>query len=256
MSPQTSTAPAVILLGRSAIAAVPIAQMQDLARLLIERGGIASVKVAFSEQGQPALREQLIRTVSEGAGSIVVLPVMLPAEPSLHAWLAKAISRWQREDGRVWPEIRIAPLLAELPGVTDLLGEAFNRALENDPIASVPAKAREGSIVPAQSRRVLVCHGAPCTAAGAALVWGHLRNEQDRLSLRTAGAGMMSAKSSCLGPCNLAPVLQVCPENTYYGGVDEAGVDAIIRDHILSGTIADDYFYPADGRKQVLRERA
>lgn len=251
---QFAGAPAVILLARSAIAAVPLAQMDGLAQLLLARGGAASICVAFSEQGQPALREELVRIVDEGAASIVILPVMLPAEPSVHAWIAKAVSRWEREDGRSWPEIRIAPLLAELPGMADLLGDALGRAIADKPMGKVAAKAREGSIVPAQQRRVLVCHGAPCTAAGAALTWGHLRNEQDRLSLRTTGGGMMSAKTGCLGPCNLAPVVQVCPENTYYGGVDEAGVDAIIRDHILQGAIASDYVYPADGRKQVLRD--
>lgn len=33
--------------------------------------------------------------------------------------------------------------------------------------------------------------------------------------------GLMSAKASCLGPCNLAPVMQVLPEGTYYGGLTE-----------------------------------
>ncbi len=247
------SAPAVILLGRSAIAAVPIREMEALAGLLALRGGLSSVRIAFSEQGKPALREELQQLVDEGAGSIVILPVMLPFEPSHQAWLMKAISRWEREDGRTWPDIRIAPLLSELPGMAGLLGSALDQAMTGAPMGRVAEKAREGSIVPAQHRRVLVCHGGPCTAAGAALVWGHLRNEQDRLSLRTTGEGMMSAKASCLGPCNLAPVVQVCPENTYYGGVDEAAVDAIIRDHILQGVVATDHAFPADGRKQVLR---
>lgn len=249
------SAPSVILLGRSAIAAVPIREMEALAGLLAMRGGLASVRIAFSEQGKPALREELLQTIDEGAASIVILPVMLPVEPSHHAWLLKAISQWEREDGRIWPDIRIAPLLSELPGMAALLGHALDHAMADGPMGRVAEKAREGSIVPAQQRRVLVCHGGPCTAAGAALVWGHLRNEQDRLSLRTTGDGMMSAKSTCLGPCNLAPVVQVCPENTYYGGVDEAAVDAIIRDHILQGIVATDHAYPADGRKQVLRKR-
>lgn len=64
---------------------------------------------------------------------------------------------------------------------------------------------------------------------------------------------MMSAKASCLGPCNLAPVVQVCPENIYYGGVDEHAIDAIIQSHILNGTVAPDHAYAADGRKQFLR---
>ncbi len=71
--------------------------------------------------------------------------------------------------------------------------------------------ALEGSVVPAQRRRVLVCQGGPCIRAGAEMIWGHLRNEQKRLSLRTAGDGTMSAKTSCLGPCSLAPVLEVWP---------------------------------------------
>ncbi|MFC4256831.1 CbiX/SirB N-terminal domain-containing protein [Croceibacterium xixiisoli] len=202
--------------------------MEALAALLAMRGGLASVRIAFSEQGKPALREELLRTIDEGATSIVILPVMLPVEPSHHAWLMKAISRWEREDGRIWPDIRIAPLLSELPAMAALLGSALDRAMGDAPMGRVAEKPREGSIVPAQQRRVLVCHGGPCTAAGAALV--------------------------CLGPCNLAPVVQVCPENTYYGGVDEAAVDAIIRDHILQGMVARDYAYPADGRKQVLRK--
>lgn len=134
-----------------------------------------------------------------------------------------------------------------------VLAEAIRGAGKQQPEAPFPPKAREGSIVSAQKRRVIACHGGPCTAAGAPLVWGDLRNEQARLSLRPEGAGMMSARASCLGPCNLAPVVQVCPENIYYGGVDEQAVGAIIQSHILNGAAASDYAYAADGRKQFLR---
>ena len=90
-------------------------------------------------------------------------------------------------------------------------------------------------------------------AAGAAVVWGHLRNEQKRLSLRNAGDGTMSAKTSCLGPCSLAPVLQVWPEGTLYGGVDEEGTDRIIRHHLLAGEVVEDLAYRPTGAKQRLR---
>ncbi|HUD28011.1 MAG TPA: (2Fe-2S) ferredoxin domain-containing protein [Novosphingobium sp.] len=247
--------PTALLLARSAIAAVPLAEMTRLAALLEAQGNVAAARFAFSEQGEPSLRGELLRLVEEGAASVVIVPLMLPAEPSFTAWLGRAIARWRREDGRRWPEIRVAPPLGGLPGIALLLDSALRTGADAPVEPPPPAKAREGSVVPPQKRRVLVCHGGPCTAAGAALVWGHLRNEQARLSLRTEGEGMMSAKTTCLGPCNLAPVVQVWPENTCYGGVDEAAVDAIVGSHILGGGEALDHAYPADGKKQFLRPR-
>jgi (2Fe-2S) ferredoxin len=86
------------------------------------------------------------------------------------------------------------------------------------------------------------------------VIWGHLRNEQARLGLREAGEGTMSARTSCLGPCSLAPVLQVWPEGAVYGGVDETGVDAIIAEHLLGGRIVTRLAYAPNGRKQILRK--
>jgi len=249
------TLPTALLLARSAIAAAPLAEMRRLTEMVMAQGEVAAAHFAFSEQGEPALRDVLLSLVGEGVASILILPVMLPAEPSYRAWLARSITRWRGEDGRDWPAIRIGPPLASLPEMASLLAAAVRGAGEQEPEAPLPPKTGEGSIVPAQKRRVLVCHGGPCMAAGAPLVWGHLRNEQARLSLRTEGDGMMSAKASCLGPCNLAPVVQVCPENVYYGGVDEQGVEAIVQSHILNGTVAPDYAYAADGRKQFLRPK-
>lgn len=136
----------------------------------------------------------------------------------------------------------------------DLL-DAVIRSPAAEPVAlSTEAPAVEGSIVPAHKRRVLVCQGAPCIRVGAETVWGHLRNEQKRLGLRTAGEGTMSARTSCLGPCNLAPVVQIWPEGTRYGGVDEAGMDRIVDRHLLEGEIVEDLAYRPSGAKQTLRK--
>ncbi|MGE4431419.1 MAG: NAD(P)H-dependent oxidoreductase subunit E [Sphingobium sp.] len=245
-------APVVLLLARSAIAAVPLAEMRHLAVLAAEQEGVAAAHFAFSEQGEPSLRGELLKLADMGVSSVLIVPVMLPAEPNYRVWLTKSINRWRKQDGRFWPAIRIAPSLGGLPEMALLLGAAIRGAQEQSPEQPLPPKAREGSIVPAQKRRVLVCHGGPCTAAGAPIIWGHLRNEQARLSLRTEGEGMMSAKTSCLGPCNLAPVIQLCPENIYYGGVHEGAVDDIIQSHILNGSVASDHAYSADGRKKFL----
>lgn len=245
--------PDVIVIARSAIAAAPIAEMQALCDALANSGVAAHTSFAFTEQGEPALRECLSERIDAGAGRIVLVPLLVPMEPSFANWIAKALARWRAGDERAWPPVLLAPPPMALPGADDLLARAV-AATHDWPQPPEPVLKAEGSIVPAQKHRVLVCHGAPCTAAGAALVWGHLRNEQARQSLRTAGEGMMSAKSTCLGPCSLAPVVQVWPAGTTYGGVDEAGIDAIIRDHILSGQVAEAYAYPADGRKQRLRK--
>ncbi|MEE4452198.1 (2Fe-2S) ferredoxin domain-containing protein [Novosphingobium resinovorum] len=244
--------PDVIVIARSAIAAAPIAEMQALCDALASRQVAAHTTFAFTEQGEPALRDRLRERIDAGARRIVLVPLLVPMEPGLANWIAKALARWQAADGKPWPPVLLAPPPMAMPGAADLLALAVGAA-DHHPQPPPPPLKAEGSIVPAQKHRVLVCHGAPCTAAGAALVWGHLRGEQARRSLRTAGEGMMSAKATCLGPCSLAPVVQVWPEGTTYGGVDEAGVDAIIERHILSGGIADGYAYPADGRKQRLR---
>lgn len=248
-----SDKPEVIVIARSAIAAAPIAEMQALCDALDSSDIAAHTSFAFTEQGEPALRQCLSERIAAGASRIVLVPLLVPMEPSFANWIAKALARWQAADARDWPPVLLAPPPMALAGAGALLACAV-AAADDWPQPPEPVLKAEGSIVPAQKHRVLVCHGAPCTAAGAALVWGHLRNEQARQSLRTCGEGMMSAKSTCLGPCSLAPVVQVWPAGTTYGGVDEAGVDTIIERHILSGQTAEAYAYPADGRKQRLRK--
>ena len=85
------------------------------------------------------------------------------------------------------------------------------------------------------------------------MVWSHLRAEQKRLNLRATGVGVMTCKTTCLGPCNLAPVLQVFPEGTYYGGIDELGVDQIIERHLLGGCVVEELAYAAIPARQPLR---
>jgi (2Fe-2S) ferredoxin len=87
-------------------------------------------------------------------------------------------------------------------------------------------------------------------------LWGHLRNAQARLDPRNVAGGTMSAKTTCLGPCNLAPVMQVYPEGSYYCGVDAAMLDRIIEEHILGGEPVGDLVHEPLRRKQDLRSSA
>ena len=241
----------VLLLARTATAAQPLREMERWRAAMAALPGVASAAFAFSEEGLPSLRDSLRALVEANDEPIVVVPMILPAEPSFENWLRRTVQRWQAADARPWPEIRIAPFPGAQAAMADVLAGCV--AAETTPVVPDGKQAGDGSIVPAQKRRVLVCMGGPCHAAGAAVVWGHLRNEQKRLSLRTAGDGTMSAKSSCLGPCSLAPVLQVWPEGTLYGGVDEAGVDRIVQQHLLDGRIVEELAYHPTGAKQKLR---
>ena len=243
----------VLLVGRSAISAAPIQQMERFCRQVSGMPNVTHAVFAFSEQGKPSLRRVLDELVVAACKRILIVPLLLPAEPNFTVRLAKTLQRWHAANPQQWPEIRVAPLLADHPAMPTMLAAIVQSGGEPLPLPEKESHSAPASIVPAQKRCVLVCFGGPCHAAGAAVVWGHLRNEQERLSLRTVGDGTFAARTSCLGPCALAPVVQVWPEGTYYGGVGETGMDKIIQDHLLGGAIVEELTYRPTGRKQALR---
>ena len=176
--------------------------------------GVNRATFGFSEHGLPTLRDVFEEITANPDNRVLIIPFLMPAEPHFNAWLTRTLQRWQAADTRPWPEIRVAPLVADHPAMADVLASIVRSGGELVPMPAKGTIEAQASIVPAQKRCVLVCFGGPCNVAGAAIVWGHLRNEQDRLSLRTIGDGTFAAKSSCLGPCALAPVVQVWPEGT------------------------------------------
>jgi (2Fe-2S) ferredoxin len=253
MSPPKTRLPVAVLLGKSAIAAAPGAEMARWAQQLEATGRVSSAVYAFSEQGTPALRDVVHQLRDEGVEEILILPTLIPMEPAFHAWILRTVQRWHLEAGGRWPVIRVGRGLAEAQDLTPILSEMMDSALAS-PAAAPNAKAgNEGSVVSDVAHSVLVCQGGPCNQMGAAVVWGHLRNAQVRLKLAECNGGMRSAKTSCLGPCGLAPVVQVYPDGVLYGGVDEAGMDRIIHEHLRHGQIVEDLAYRPQEGKQRLR---
>lgn len=243
---------AVLLIAKSAFAAAPHADMAHIADLMARHYPNAVLRYAFTEQGTPSLKDALLALVENDYTHLTIAPLVLPMEPSFQIWLEKVIQRWQEESGRSWPPIAITAHIAKSPILVDLIGELLASATPLQQTGDVKTLA-EGSLVPPQKRRVIVCHGGPCTAAGAEAIWCHLRNQQQKQKLRTSGDGTMTAKSTCLGPCNLAPVMQVFPEGTYYGGVTEVAIDRIISEHLLDGKPVEAFAYHPTGRKQRVR---
>jgi (2Fe-2S) ferredoxin len=244
---------AAILLAKASITGAAEREMQELAgrtqAALAER--FSMIVHAFSEQGSPSLRQALDLLTAQKAEEITIVPLLLPMEPGFRSWITGAVQRWRRGAQGALPAVHLSTPPGDTLAVDALVQDLLQQTpvTVDGPAAALPA----GSVIPPQLRRVLVCQGGPCNHAGAAQVWGHLRNEQKRLDLRNAGAGMMSARTSCLGPCNLGPVVQVFPEGTWYGGVDEAGVDRIIASHLLRGEVVADLAYAPQPGKQMLR---
>ena len=246
---------AVLLVAKSAFAAAPHEEMRRIAQLAALLPGVTHAESCFSEQGTPSLREALLDLRGDAFTSIVLVPLVLPVEPGFLNWITKSVRRWQAEQPGAWPPIHLTRDLAQSLQFEPLLAGLINGAKASLPIAPAPSLVAEGSTVPPQKRRVLVCEGPTCNAAGADSIWGHLRNVQERRKLRLVGDGTMTAKATCLGPCNLAPVLQVFPEGTYYGGVTEDAVDRIAEEHLLGGRVVEDFAYQPTGRKQRLRSK-
>lgn len=259
---------ALLIAARSSVTAAADRELETLCERLRQRHHEDRVLYAYTEQGVPALRTVLHQLADEGVAEVVLLPLLLPMEPGLALSLQRVIKRWRRErerererdgdgdgdgGGGAWPVVRIAPAPAGVAAIDTLLDEMAQQGQAATPADGTRVPDAEGATVPTQRHRVLVCAGGPCTDAGAAVVWGHLRNIQKARSLRTDGPGVMTCKTTCLGPCGLGPVMQVWPDGTWYGGVDEAAVDRIVEQHLLGGEAVTELSYAVQPGKQWLR---
>jgi (2Fe-2S) ferredoxin len=175
-------------------------------------------------------------------------------DPGFRLWVSRAVQRMRAHRPELhWPTVRLAPGPAETLAMKEVLRELLVRAEDAEPLGEKALFASDASLVPAQHWRVLVCQGPACNSSGAPGLWARLMREQERLDLRTRPPGVVGCTTSCLGPCSLAPVLQVFPGGQFYGGVDEAGVGLIVHEHLLGGAVVQELAYAPNGRKQRLR---
>lgn len=253
LSPSDAHAEAIVLLARSGPASGPLPEMVQLAEQLGASADSPHVVFAFLEQGTPSLREVVQRVRGQGYAAIIVIPLFVPMEAAVITALERALGRWRAEWPGPWPAIHIGRLSPSGTGaMTAMMADLVASARASAPVQPV-AGASNGSIVYPIVQQVMVCGGLPCQAAGSGVIWTYLRNELKRLDITVPRSGVRSARATCLGPCSLAPVVQVFPGPTYYGGVDEAGIDRIIAEHIVGGTVVEDLAYHASPEKQRLR---
>ena len=249
---------AVVLVGRGSLyTRQPAEDLSNLARRLRSACPEWLVEVALLEQGGPSLPQALDVCQRAGAGTIVVLPVFLPLEAATRNWL--------RFLARRWLERLPAPARVLLAGPFDDPGNLAAAAAESVTLALQSGAAVAGasgqagapdpdwSVIPPHSYHVLFCQGPRCTAAGAAEVGAYLRTRLKDAGLDHGPGHVLAARTGCLYPCNLGPVMVVYPEGTWYCGLDEDAISRIVDRHFLNGeTVSANAFRPSPDR-QFLR---
>lgn len=94
--------------------------------------------------------------------------------------------------------------------------------------------------MPRPEKHVFIClnsrpPGHPkgsCTANGSQDVLMEFGRELDE---RALFGRIIVTRTSCLGPCDLGPIVLVYPEGVMYGGVKPGDVREIIDEHLLGG---------------------
>lgn len=92
-------------------------------------------------------------------------------------------------------------------------------------------------------KHVFVCtSGKTCTAQDSAATFQVLKD-----GLRAAGVAnrIRVNHSGCTGQCGHGPMVVVYPEDLWYCGVDAAGAQRILDEHLLGGTPVESLRYVA-----------
>ena len=246
---------AVILVGRGSLyTQQPAEELSSLADELRFKHPTWLVTEALLEQGGPSLPQALESSRRAGAGTAVLLPVFMPVEAATRNWLRFVAQRWQRRFTAPL-EILLGDLFNDSHDVADAAVQAVSRSLvSKTTLASDSGNAGtpdpDWSVIPPHAYHMLFCHGPRCTAAGAAELGAYLRKRLKDAGLDGGPGHVLAARTGCLYPCNLGPVMVVYPEGTWYCGLGEDAISRIVDCHFLNGkTVSANAFHPSPHRQ-------
>ena len=78
-----------------------------------------------------------------------------------------------------------------------------------------------------------------CDRGRADEAWDYLKRRLKDLGLSESG-GVARTKANCLRICEGGPVAVVYPEGTWYAGLDRAGLERVLVEHVLGGVPVED----------------
>ncbi|MBI5256431.1 MAG: MMPL family transporter [Burkholderiales bacterium] len=96
-----------------------------------------------------------------------------------------------------------------------------------------PASVFPGSAATTAPSRVLVCTGDECQAAGCEQVWERLTRMQAIRAADDPDDDWRLTRTSCLGICRLAPVVQLYPGGTYFGKQSPSSLSRAVGHQLL-----------------------
>jgi len=247
----------VVLVGRGSLySGQPGEELAALTTSLRSARRDALVVGALLEQGENSLPAALDTCAEAGVLSVAVIPVFIPVETATRNWLQFVARRWLRQSGSPL-QITFAGALTGHPATTEAVNDLVTRAFDSGKTLSPQNPAvdhtdPDWSVIPPHSYHVLFCQGPRCTAAGAGELGAYLRKRLEDEGLDEGPDYVLAARTGCLYPCNLGPVMVVYPEGTWYCGLDEEAVDRIIQEHFVGGKTVDAYAYKPAPERQTL----
>ena len=230
----------VVLVGRGSLySRLPGDELASLAERLRSSGAGWVVAEALLEQGGRSVPDSLEACRRAGVDKVIVLPAFMPVEAATRNWLRYVARRWL-ESSPTSVQVVFTEPLADQARVADAAIELVREAaLATAPLAPVAQKPGtpepDWSVIPPHDYHVLFCHGPRCTAVGAAELGAFLRKRLKDAGLDDGPRQVLAARSGCLYPCNLGPVMVVYPEGVWYCGLDESVLSRIIDQHFQKG---------------------
>ncbi|NJM05310.1 hypothetical protein HC891_02345 [Candidatus Gracilibacteria bacterium] len=235
---QTINKTAVILLGRGGYSGAPRRQLARLVAAVESTERYLRVIGAQVDQAERALPQALDVCAASGATQTLVLPVFVPGDANLEAWLAKVARRWQANNPKRAMAIVLGEGLGDHPALeAALVATVFAAEGGQDVRARALPNWEHNpagwSVLPTHQYHLLTCRGPRCTALGADSCWAQLNDQLAAHGLRGNDERVLVAATGCLYPCNRGPVLVVYPDGVWYSLQAPDAVAQIVTTHLV-----------------------